>query len=130
LEAICRPGPGDRSLLRDIVLDGFRKRVLPLHPDVATSLNNLARLLQDTNRLSEAEPLMRRSVAILLKFTRVTGHLHPNLRAGLRNYRSLLIDLSLDQEEIRKRISELAQEAGFDHLESYDKLLNRIFEQE
>src|SRR5689334_5517366 len=32
-----------------------------------TALNNLAQLLQDTNRLSEAEPLMRRALAIAEK---------------------------------------------------------------
>ena len=36
----------------------------PDHPNVATSLNNLAALLQATNRLSEAEPLYRRALAI------------------------------------------------------------------
>ena len=36
----------------------------PDHPDVASDLNNLAQLLQDTNRLAEAEPLMRRALAI------------------------------------------------------------------
>ena len=36
----------------------------PGHPNVAASLNNLAQLLQDTNRLAEAEPLMRRALAI------------------------------------------------------------------
>ncbi len=34
------------------------------HPNVATGLNNLATLLQNTNRLAEAEPLMRRALAI------------------------------------------------------------------
>ena len=34
------------------------------HPEVATYLNNLAQSLQDTNRLKEAEPLMRRALAI------------------------------------------------------------------
>jgi len=66
--------------------------------------------------------LMRRNVVILLKCTRLTGHLHPNLRAGLGNYRSLLTELSLSQEEIQKRIADLGQEAGFDS-ESYGKLL-------
>ena len=33
----------------------------PNHPDVARDLNNLAWLLQATNRLGEAEPLMRRA---------------------------------------------------------------------
>ena len=32
--------------------------------DTATVLNNLAALLKDTNRLAEAEPLMRRALAI------------------------------------------------------------------
>jgi Tetratricopeptide repeat len=49
----------------------------PEHPTVARDLNNLARLLQDTNRLPEAEPLSRRSVGIFLDFTRRTGHPHP-----------------------------------------------------
>ena len=31
----------------------------PDHPNVATDLNNLAQLLKATNRLAEAEPLMR-----------------------------------------------------------------------
>ncbi|MCP4661903.1 MAG: tetratricopeptide repeat protein [bacterium] len=35
------------------------------HPNVARDLNNLATLLQDTNRLEEAEPLMRRALLIL-----------------------------------------------------------------
>ena len=33
-------------------------------PEYATALNNLAQLLQATNRLSEAEPLIRRALAI------------------------------------------------------------------
>ena len=40
------PRPGDR-----------RARYGPDHPDVATGLNNLAQLLEATNRLAEAEPL-------------------------------------------------------------------------
>ena len=34
------------------------------HPNVAIGLNNLAQLLNATNRLAEAEPLMRRALAI------------------------------------------------------------------
>ena len=40
------------------------KRAGPDHPDVAIELNNLAQLLQATNRLGEAEPLYRRALAI------------------------------------------------------------------
>ena len=39
------------------------------HPAVASDLNNLALLLQVTNRLAEAEPLMRRALAIDEKST-------------------------------------------------------------
>ena len=40
------------------------KSLGPEHPNVAIRLNNLAALLQATNRLAEAEPLMRRALAI------------------------------------------------------------------
>jgi hypothetical protein len=39
----------------------------PDHPDVAIDLNNLAELLRDTNRLSEAGPLYGRALAIYVK---------------------------------------------------------------
>ena len=59
----------------------------PDHPNVAIRLNNLAQLLQATNRLGEAEPLSRRCLEILLGFTRSTGREHPHLRAAIENYR-------------------------------------------
>jgi tetratricopeptide (TPR) repeat protein len=103
----------------------IREKVLGAeHPDVATSLSNLAELLHAPNRRSE---VMRRALAILLKFTRSTGHLHPNLQPAFGNYRSLLKDRSLSQEEIFKRFAELGQEAGFDS-ESCGKLLERVSE--
>lgn len=79
--------------------------------------------------MRRAEPLMRRSVVILLKFTRLTEHLHPRLRAGFFNYFSLLTGLSLSQEEIFKHLDELGQQAGLDS-EGYGKLRQRIFEKE
>jgi tetratricopeptide (TPR) repeat protein len=110
---------------RALAIDG--KSYEPLHPHVAIDLNNLALLLQATNRSNEAEPLMRRNLAILLNNTRVTGHLHPNLRAGFLNYNSLLTELSLSQEEIRERVATLGQEAGLDP-EDYRKVLERVSE--
>ena len=47
-------GAGDRR-------DSPTGRIIP---NVASGLNNLAQLLQATNRLGEAEPLMRRALAI------------------------------------------------------------------
>ena len=51
-----------RNLLGEMAIDeqSFGKN----YPRVATDLNNLATLLQDTNRLDEAEPLMRRAFEI------------------------------------------------------------------
>lgn len=77
------------------------------HPDVARDLNNLALLLQDTNRLAEAEPLLRRNVEILLRFTQDTGHRHPHLETGLGNYRRLLTAMDLPEEEVRFRLAAL-----------------------
>ena len=40
------------------------KALGPEHPDTATSLNNLALLLEQQGRYVEAEPLFRRALAI------------------------------------------------------------------
>jgi hypothetical protein len=81
--------------------------------------------LQATNRPGEAEPLYRRALLILLKFTRETGHLHPHLRVTLENYSGLLKEMSLGDEEIRKRLVQVGIDAGFD-LQSYGKLLGQL----
>ncbi|CAN5550420.1 hypothetical protein BH11ARM2_BH11ARM2_15950 [soil metagenome] len=60
------------------------------HPNVARSLNNLGRLLKNMDRLSEAEPLMRRSLSILLCFERRTGHRYPHFDRMEENYIRLL----------------------------------------
>ena len=59
----------------------------PEHPNVATDLNNLAAIAQATNRLAEAEPLMRRALAIDEKSY---GPDHPDVATGLNNLAQLL----------------------------------------
>ena len=59
----------------------------PDHPNVAIRLNNLAQLLQATNRLAEAEPLMRRALEIDEKRF---GPDHPNVAIRLNNLAGLL----------------------------------------
>ena len=54
---------------------------------MATSLNNLAGLLRDTNRLAEAEPLYRRALAITEKSFDPD---HPNVATNLNNLAGLL----------------------------------------
>ncbi|MBI5745961.1 MAG: tetratricopeptide repeat protein [Nitrospirae bacterium] len=46
------------------VLEIVEKAMGKEHPDVATSLNNLAALYKSTGRYSEAEPLFKRSLEI------------------------------------------------------------------
>jgi CHAT domain-containing protein/Flp pilus assembly protein TadD len=52
------------------------------HPDVATSLNDLAGLYDDAGRSAEAEPLYQRSLAIREK---VLGRNHPDIATSLNN---------------------------------------------
>ena len=59
------------------------------HPTMATRLSNLAMLLKNTNRIEEAEPLMRRSLEILDTFRRQTGHEHPHFQQANENYQAL-----------------------------------------
>ena len=64
-----------------------RSATASCHPNVAIALNNLAQLLQATNRLAEAEPLMRRALAIDEKSF---GPEHPNVAIRLNNLAALL----------------------------------------
>jgi len=57
------------------------------HPSVAIRLNNLAQLLQATNRLAEAEPLMRRALTIT---EQSFGANHPDVARDLNNLAMLL----------------------------------------
>ena len=84
------------------------------HPDVARDLNNLAQLLHATNRLGEAEPLMRRPVVIFLMFQRDTGHPHPHRDAALTNYTILLQEMGRGEAEIAAELRTAMTEAGLD----------------
>src|SRR5262249_23655884 len=93
----------------------IRERLLdPEHPDVAVSLNNLALLLQDTNRLSEAEPLSRRALAISEKSY---GPDHPDVATGLNNLASLLQDTNRlsEAEPLYRRALAIAEKSYGPH---------------
>ncbi len=59
----------------------------PDHSDLAIALNDLATLLQATNRPAEAEPLMRRALAI---DEQSYGAEHPDVARDLNNLAQLL----------------------------------------
>jgi hypothetical protein len=82
------------------------------HPAVATDLNNLAGLLRATNRLSEAEKLSRRHLAIFFAFEKQTGYPHPHRDAAIGNYAGLLQAMGRSEAEIRAAIAEIRREAS------------------
>jgi Flp pilus assembly protein TadD len=59
----------------------------PEHPDKATSLSNLAVLLQARGKLAEAEPMYREALAVSQK---VLGPEHPDTAQSLNNLAGLL----------------------------------------
>lgn len=69
-------------------------------------------LLQDTNRLAEAEPLMCRALGILLRFGVATGHEHPYLRMVVGNYAGLLEAMGRSQAEIRVQMNQVMEPFG------------------
>src|SRR5262249_51487929 len=61
----------------------MREMPLPAgHPDISTSLNNLAVLYQEQGRLAEAEPLYKRALA--MRETALPAG-HPNIATSLNN---------------------------------------------
>jgi len=66
----------------------IREKALgPEHPDVATSLNNLAGLYRAQGQYAKAEPLYQRALAIAEK---ALGPEHPNVATLRKNYAALL----------------------------------------
>jgi len=82
------------------------------HPDIAIDLNNLAELYRATNRLSEAEPLMKRVVLIILNFTQQTGHQHQHLNDAIGTYAKLLQDMGQSDQQVDSRLNEILKPFG------------------
>lgn len=76
--------------------------------DFARDLNNLAQSLKDSNRLEEAEPLMRQA---LLNFRTSLGSQHQTTQTVLVIYAELLQAMGRSEEQIHATLRELAPEA-------------------
>jgi tetratricopeptide (TPR) repeat protein len=84
---LYRTGKYDRAIVvAKKALEVAEKNVGPNHPDVATSLNNLAALYRTQGQYAQAEPLFKRSLAILEK---ALGPDHPNVATSLNNLAEL-----------------------------------------
>jgi len=73
----------------------IQKALGPDHPQVATSLNNLAALYNVQGRYFESEPLFKRALAIRAK---VLGPDHPQVATSLENYAALLLNMNRKAE--------------------------------
>ena len=87
----------------------------PDHPDVATSLNNLAELYRDQGKYGDAEPLYKQSLAIREK---ALGPDHPDVATSLNNLAELYRDQGNygDAEPLYNRSLAIREKAlGPDH---------------
>ena len=92
-------------MIRALEID--EKSLGPNHPDVARDLNNLALLYRATNRLSEAEPLARRALNIILMFNQTTGYEYPHQQDVIANYYGILKEMNLSEQQIHQKIDEI-----------------------
>jgi CHAT domain-containing protein len=105
----------------------WEKVLGPEHPDVATSLNNIALLYYTTGRYGEAAPLLQRSLAILEK---ALGPEHPDVAMSLNNI-ALLNDTTgryAEAESLYKRSLAIREKAlGPEHPDVAISLNNLAF---
>ena len=98
------------------VLEIYEKILGKDHPNVATSLNNLAGLYKVIGRYSEAEPLYKRSLEIREK---AFGREHPSVAQSLYNLAGLYAFIGgryAEAEPLHKRALEIYEKAlGREH---------------
>ena len=105
----------DSERLKRRALKIYERSLGPNDPQVATALINLARVLEDTNRLAEAEPLVRRALAINEKSF---GPDHQDVAFVLDNLANLLeVTNRLDEAEplFRRALKIDEKSLGADH---------------
>ena len=92
---------------------------------VATASNNLARLLEHTNRLGEAEPLMRRALEINVA---AYGEQHATVATCLNNLANLLKDTNRHEEAepLMWRALEIAEAAFGEQYSTVVACLNNL----
>ena len=93
---LLRTGKYDRGVVvAKKALEVAEQNVGPDHPDVATSLNNLASLYNNQGHYAQAEPLYKRALAIDEK---ALGPDHPSVATSLNNLAELYRAMNRDDE--------------------------------
>jgi tetratricopeptide (TPR) repeat protein len=101
--SLCKQGHYDRAIeVAKKALEIAEKALGPDHPDVATSLNNLAALYQTQGQYAQVEPLYKRSLAIREK---ALGPNHPLVAQSLENLAALYkaTNRAEEAEALKKR---------------------------
>ncbi|TMC21628.1 MAG: tetratricopeptide repeat protein [Chloroflexi bacterium] len=75
----------------------YERHLGPTHPDMASSLNNLALLYNSQGKFSEAEPLYKRALSI---YERILGSEHPHTQHIRQGYASLLRNIGCNEEAL------------------------------
>jgi tetratricopeptide (TPR) repeat protein len=70
-------------------LELWKQQLGDKHPDVATSLNNLANLYKSQGRFAEAEPLFLQALELS---KRLLGQEHPNVAISLNDLALLYLE--------------------------------------
>jgi len=78
----------------------------------AEELNRTATSLLAAKNDDESEPLLRRTLEILLDSTSRSGVPHPRLNATINRYARVLRSRALTQEQILARLKQLSREHG------------------
>jgi CHAT domain-containing protein/Flp pilus assembly protein TadD len=102
-------------LLAQRALNIREKSLGPIHPDVATALNNLALVYEKQGQHADAEPLYKRSLAI---YEKTSGPDHPHVATALNNLASLYYAQGryAEVEQLYKRSLAIREKAfGPDH---------------
>ena len=101
----------------ELGLEQCERRLGAGHPSTATALNELVTVMYATNRLTEAEPLMRRALAI---DEACYGSNHPNVARDLNNLALLLQNTNRPEDAVSlyRRAQEIDEaNYGSDHPE-------------
>jgi len=82
----------------------------PWSPELAPPLTNLAILLGRTSRIRESQQMFRRVLEILLRFSRISGHMHPRVKPTAEYYEEASRLLGRSSDEIAATMAEIAPE--------------------
>lgn len=90
----------------------IEKAVGPDHPDIASTLNNLAVLYLTTQRLALAEPVSKRVAEIMLKVSASQQKPHPFTSSALNNYAAVMTAQGKQPQEVMAALQVILEPYG------------------